>query len=246
MSDVGRYRRAYPRLFRHPDFQALSATEQRVVFYLLYGPQTNRIGLYHLSVATAAEDMNVSLDSFRRALTKVAVSFGWMFDAHARVFYIPTWWRWNHPDHDKVLKGNLKDLSELPPCGLVDAFARNLAYLTPELHESFAEAIHIRLPRPTRSQEQDQKQKQEQKQEPALRAADEDKESPETPGKSSEPALKIAREVFKYTSADEMETLIDTFRWLSRSAHPPLECSRTQIVAAISAVRLERRQVTVQ
>jgi hypothetical protein len=79
------------------------------------------------------------------------------------VFYIPSWWRWNQPDHEKILRGNLKDLSELPPCGLVETFARNLTYLKPELHESFIEALRIRMPQAPRSQyEQVQEQDQEQ------------------------------------------------------------------------------------
>lgn len=48
MSDTGRYRRLYVRLWRHPGFVTLTADE-----YLLTGPQTNRIGIYTLSIAQA-------------------------------------------------------------------------------------------------------------------------------------------------------------------------------------------------
>ena len=57
MSDVGRYRRAYPRLLRHPDFRKLTPTERLLVIDLLFGPQTNRIGLFHYSVHTAVDDI---------------------------------------------------------------------------------------------------------------------------------------------------------------------------------------------
>ena len=159
---VGRYRRAYPRIWRHGGFRQLTQAEQRLALYLLTGPQTNRIGLFHFSIATASEDLDLGMDTVRKALAKVTATFGWSFDADSRVFYVPSWWRWNRPDHDKVLQGNLKDLSELPFCQLVDAFTRNLSYLDPKLHGTFLKALAIRLPQRTPRQEQEQEQKQEQ------------------------------------------------------------------------------------
>jgi hypothetical protein len=153
-NDIGRYRRAYPRLFRHPAFKKLSPLCQRLVVYILYGPQSNRIGLFYFSVNTAAEDLDSTPDSLRKALREVTLSFGWSFDALARVLFIPSWWRWNPPDHEKVLRGNLKDLHEIPPCGLTDAFAQNLAYLKAELHGTFVEACRVAMPKATGSQYQ--------------------------------------------------------------------------------------------
>ena len=150
---VGRYRRAYPRLFRHPGFKALTPLGQRLTFYLLFGPSSNRIGLFYFSLNTAAEDLDTTPETLRKALPDVLAAFGWMFDAVARVVFIPTWWRWNSPDHGKVLQGNLKDLSEIPPCGLVDAFANNVTYLNPDLHPTFFEAIRLRLVEAPRSQD---------------------------------------------------------------------------------------------
>jgi len=60
MSDIGRYRRAYPRLFPHPEFKKLAPLAQRLTTYLLFGPQSNRIGLA----------------SHRRARSPMALSFG--------------------------------------------------------------------------------------------------------------------------------------------------------------------------
>ncbi len=101
---VSRYRRAYPRLFRHPAFRALTPLGQRLTAYVLFGPQSNRIGLFHFSVNTASEDLQTTPKSLKRALADLAGSFGWTFDGAARVFYIPSWWRWNPPDHDKILE----------------------------------------------------------------------------------------------------------------------------------------------
>jgi hypothetical protein len=49
---------------------------------------------------------------------------------------VPSWWRWNHPDHDKVLKGNLKDLARSRHADSWNAFARNLGIPKPDLHET--------------------------------------------------------------------------------------------------------------
>src|SRR5688572_25786267 len=95
MSDIGRYRRAFPRLFRHPEFKKLGPLSQRLTVYILFGPQSNRIGLFYFSVNTAAEDLNTTPESLKKALREVASSFGWFFDATARVVFIPSWWRWN-------------------------------------------------------------------------------------------------------------------------------------------------------
>jgi hypothetical protein len=176
MSDVvGRYRRAYPRIFRHPGFKGLTATEQLLTLYLLSGPQSNRIGLFYLSVNTAAEDLEVGADTIRKGIRNISDTFGWHFDSVARVFYISSWWRWNNPGSPKVLEGNLKDLSEIPPCALVDAFARNTEYLGDKLLDTFTHTVAIRIPKGTPTQEQYQEQKQKQDQERALRATAKDK-----------------------------------------------------------------------
>jgi len=139
MSDVGRYRRAFPRIFRHPGFNALSPLEQRLTLYLLFGPLSNRIGLFYVSPHTVAEDLGTSADTVRKAIRRVCEAFDWHFDAVARVFYIPSWWRWNDPGSPKILQGNLKDLNEIPPCGLLDAFAANTRYLSESLLDTFLE-----------------------------------------------------------------------------------------------------------
>jgi hypothetical protein len=164
MSEVGRYRRAYPRLFRHPGFKKLTPLSQRLVMYVLLGPQSNRIGLFYFSISTAAEDLDTTPGTLRKALSEITASFGWSFDAIARVFFIPTWWKFNHPDHENVLRGNLKDLNEVPPCALTERFATNLIHLHPKLHQTFVEACGVGLGKAPRGQEQKQKQEQEQKQ----------------------------------------------------------------------------------
>ena len=153
MSDQGRYRKLFTRLWRHPGFVTLTEGEQNLALYVLTGPQTNRLGLYVLSPATAAEDLGTTPETLKKRLVNVCGTFGWSFDAAARVFFIPSWWRWSPPENVNVMKGSLKDLNEIPPCGLVDAFARNLQTLPQTLHETFLEGLRQRLRKPSRNQE---------------------------------------------------------------------------------------------
>jgi len=243
MSDVGRYRRAYPRIFRHPEFKKLTPLGQRFALYVLFGPQSNRIGLFYMSLNTAAEDLGTTADTLRKALAEVVSAFGWSFDAVARVFYIPTWWRWNHPDHGKVLQGNLKDLSEIPPCGLVDAFARNVAYLHPELYETFVEALRIRLGEAPSSQDLSQESVSVQEQKPAaLRAVALKK--PKTPKPNNLPevdkrAIRIAEDVVQNGPREATtDYLIDAVQ--STCAQSGIVLTRSQALIALTKSQAER------
>ena len=62
------------------------------------------------------------------------------------MIYIPSWWRWNPPENVNVLKGNLKDLNDIPPCGLVDAFAHNIGPLPETFHQTFLDGLRKHLP----------------------------------------------------------------------------------------------------
>jgi hypothetical protein len=170
MSDdvVGRYGRLYARIWRHPGFRKLTQAEQRLTLYLLTGPQKNRIGLFYFVMSTAAEDLATGLDTLRKGLVNVCVTFGWCFDADARVFYIPSWWRFNRPENENVWKGNLKDVNEIPECALLDAFAANLTYVPANVQGTFTETLRERLTKRPPIQDQDQEQEQEQEQDPAL------------------------------------------------------------------------------
>lgn len=156
---VGRYRKLYPRIWRHPGFRSLSPSARELALYLLTGPQTNRIGIFHFSIATAAEDLGIGADTCRTRLRDVSNAFAWLYDADARVFYIPSWWRFNRPDNPDVLKNNLSDLNEIPPCALVEAFARNLIHLPDTWHDTFIDTCRARLVTRVPHQDQDQEQR---------------------------------------------------------------------------------------
>lgn len=122
-SERARYRKIYVRIWRHKEFIPLDGADKALVLYCLSGPQTNRIGLYVLSPGTAAEDLGLTLAAFKSRLAAVCPRFGWRFDAASRVLLIPSWWEWNEPENKNVLKGALKDLSEVPDTPLRDEWA---------------------------------------------------------------------------------------------------------------------------
>lgn len=156
MNHAGRYRKIYPRIWRDPGFRDLPETARILALYLLTGPQTNRVGVFMFSLATAAEDLKVGVETLRRRLADVSQTFGWLFDADARVLYIPSWWAWNPPENQNVLAGNLKDLHEVPPCALTEAFANNLEALPQTFHQTFTQGIAKRLRQPSSKQKQKQ------------------------------------------------------------------------------------------
>jgi len=243
---VGRYRRSYPRIWRHPGFAGLTQSERILALYLLQGPQSNRIGLFHFSVSTAAEDLGVGLETLRKGLSNVCLTFGWLSDSEARVFYIPSWWRWNRPDNLNVLRGSLKDISELPSCGLVDAFAGNLTYVPPDVQETFIETLRERLPKRSGTQEQEQKQyqKQDQKQNTKSRLMSIGNGSADVAqGEAPEHLVKVARETLKLTSPSRpLEELVDAFQDVYRREGNGQTCRRSEAQAAVNQALLEMRR----
>lgn len=124
------YRKVYKRLWRNHDFRTFPDREKVLTLYLLTGPQTNRVGLYSYSMATAAEDLGWSLDSLRARQDRVLAAFKWIYDDKARVIYLPTWWEFNPPgEHEKTVKGLLSDLNDVPKTVLIHQFCRNLTHV---------------------------------------------------------------------------------------------------------------------
>lgn len=235
MSEIGRYRKAYPRLWRHPGFVAMTnKTARELTLYLLTGPQTNRIGLFHFSMATAAEDLGVGIETLRERMADVRTTFGWHFDPDARVFFIPSWWRWNRPENANVLRGNLKDLNEIPPCMLLNAFARNLETLPETLHQTFVECCTERIPKRSPIQDQDQGSGTKQKQEQEPRAPR------GRPAKESDPILAIARQVRSEFSIQSREEFFDLVTYQANQTK--LQFKKADVDQAINVVLSERNQ----
>ena len=239
---VGRYRRAYPRIWRHPDFQKLTPAPRNIALYVLTGPQTNRIGLFHFSPATAAEDLLLGADTFREGLRNVCGTFGWVFDADSRVMYVPSWWRWNRPENLNVLRGNLKDLSEIPPCALIEAFAQNLAYVPADLHQTFIDTFRERmaLRPPTQEQEQVPVTRSRAGAPASRKKAGFEKGATNGNGAESEVSpqvVKFARETILLTSPNNS---IDELAEAFLNIYP--SCSRQDAIAGLNVALSEHRR----
>jgi hypothetical protein len=168
-SDLGRYRKLFTRIWVHPGFTELTDFEKVLAVWLLTGPQSNRIGLYRLSPAQAAEEFRTSPERFKKGFVTVTGTFNWLFDSRAKVVYIPSWWRWNPPANANVIRGSLKDLNDIPPCAFIDAFATNIEWIPQPLLEPFMQGLREQLPQGYLNQEQEQEKKLNQET-PALRA----------------------------------------------------------------------------
>jgi hypothetical protein len=165
---AARYRKIDPRIWTDEKFRRLTAEEQRITLYVLTAPQCNRIGLFSFSPGKAAEDLGTLPPTFQKGFENVCRTLRWEWDPEARVIYLPTWWKYNPPENQNVLIGNLKDLDDLPETPLLERFSANTAYLSEGLAETFTQTLAKRSPErsPKRSanQEQEQEQEQEQKQ----------------------------------------------------------------------------------
>jgi hypothetical protein len=157
------YRKVYLRLWRNPNFHALDEAGKLLALYLLAGPQTNRIGLFRVSVASACEDTDMEPAQVRAALEAVCAAFGWQWDARASVVLIPSWWDYNGcGDNEKAWKGTLSDLNDVPRTTLVSAFAELTIRHRPGLQPALDRWIgalkpdtqsrpenHVRIPNPS-------------------------------------------------------------------------------------------------
>jgi len=231
----GRYRKIFVRVWRHSNFRGLSRPARELFFYLLTGPQSNRIGLFNFSIAKGAEDLDVGVPTFRKALTTVCTAFGWLFDADAGVFYIPSWWRWNRPQNPDHLKGNLKDLNEIPASELVEAFARNLEHLPGTCHQTFVTGVAGRLS--TRPPHQDLGSGSEQKREREQRASRGTDEDDVITPEDRRAASETIRDAPEQASPDYY---VDHFK----SAHPGgRRLKRSTIESLLHEARLSEHRV---
>lgn len=240
MSDLGRYRKIYTRLWLHPGFLALNDAEKVVAFYLLTGTQSNRIGLYRLSPSVAAEDLGTSLEAFRKRLARVCTSLGWLFDSKLRVFYIPSFLRWNPPVNKNVASGITNDLNDVPMCAFVEAFGQNLEGIPEAFVQVYLEGLRKHWPHGVSNQEQ----YQDLETETETRATREDRIERNKAKTNTKPTderlVSLARELKDYTSLNApMDVIVDSFRQLAQSQN--IQAQTTDLLSAIAIVQSERR-----
>ena len=136
-----RYRKVYPLFWDDASVRTLDDSEKLLALYCITSHQTNRVGIFRFSLATAADDLGIGIgkvsDTFKRKFYKVCNTLNWRFDEQARVLYVPSWWKWNRPENPKHMIGVLRDLKELPQTPLLNDFAKNTENLIPSLKKEF-------------------------------------------------------------------------------------------------------------
>jgi len=155
------YRKIYRRFWRDKRVAVLPAIQKLIALYCITSHQSNRVGIFSFSPAMAEEDIGTlpgtimdmsggTLDptraTFRENFDAVIVAMGWKWDPELRVLYIPSWWKWNRPENANVLKGNLKDLRDVPKSVLLQEFICNTQHLEPDLVETFTRTLPLILP----------------------------------------------------------------------------------------------------
>lgn len=127
------YRKIYPSIWTNDRVYGLSSLDKLVLNYLLSNEQSNRIGLYVVSVGKAAEETGMEISEFRSRMKVVVDAMGWEYDEKVRMLWIPKWWRYNAPKTSSNLIGNLKDYEGLPNSSLKEKFLANTDDLIPSL-----------------------------------------------------------------------------------------------------------------
>jgi len=163
------FRKFSPRFWRDERIRQLTAEAKLVAAYVITA-QSNRIGCFNFSPALAAEDLGVAPETFAERFEMVLTTLAWTFCAEHRVLYLPTWWRYNSPENPNVLKGNLRDLEQLPDCHVVSRFYSNIEHLDENVRQTFVRTLRERYPKRLANQEQKKEQKQEQESSSSLRS----------------------------------------------------------------------------
>jgi hypothetical protein len=74
------WRKIFLKFWDSAEVVKLKPADKLLALYLLTSPQTNRIGLYVLSIARTAEALGLSRDSARKGIERVCEGLAWAFD----------------------------------------------------------------------------------------------------------------------------------------------------------------------
>jgi hypothetical protein len=161
---AAKYRKVDPRIWRDEKFVELDAIDKLIVHYVLTSLQANRIGLFTFSVALAAEELGIKVETFRERFANVCQTFQWPYDPRTKTLFLKTWWKYNRPDNPNMLKSCLEDLHDLPASDLITAFLNNTRYL-PETFAAILRNVGGNVGGNVSPQEQEQEQEQKQEME---------------------------------------------------------------------------------
>jgi hypothetical protein len=154
---AAKYRKFDPRTWDDEKFITLDEGEKLVFCYCTLNKEVNRCGLFVFSAHLGAEKIGTLPATFAKRFKKVRETFNWGWDDKVKVLYFPSWWKYNPPENENVLRGCLNDIRDLPKTPLIERFYGNFIHLLerfPNVSEIFAKHRANVTPNVT-TQEQD-------------------------------------------------------------------------------------------
>jgi len=135
---VAQYHRVSPKYW--PDMRDLSTSAKLLGLYILTCKHRSTEGLFHLPVAYAAEDMELSVAATRKALRELEAREFVSYDEKAQVLFIhkALTYPGQAPVSEKQVAGAMNALSHVPPSPLWDDFGIAAETHAPQLAEALA------------------------------------------------------------------------------------------------------------
>lgn len=129
-----------------PDVRLTLSTEGKLIAnHLITGRHANRIGLFEVSLPGAADELNMDVKKYEKHFGPSVVSLGWEYDEEARVLWIPSWWKYNHPQNPRHMMGSLRDLTAVPDSYLIPKWAGHVIHVRAVYREQFHALVQPRL-----------------------------------------------------------------------------------------------------
>lgn len=163
---AAKYRKIDPRVWNDEKFASMTLEQKIMAFWMLTNSRLNRIGVVLWSPGLASEETGISRDRIDTVCHTVCHTLNWVIDKGSKTVFLTTWWKYNAPDNEKALQGQLEDLHDLPRHNLNAHIIKASEYLKPELRKLVYTVCHTVSDTVCDTvSPQKQKQKQEQKQE---------------------------------------------------------------------------------
>jgi hypothetical protein len=152
----GRHRNVDLRLWSDAKFRSLSRNSQFLWLFLLTCPYTGDFpGLFRMSRAGVAEELDLTLEEFDRSFAELQSAGMAEADWAARLVWLPNAVRYNPPDNTNVAKAWAREFMQLPECDLRSrAAAETLAFLSrwnQDAANAFAAEADLAVPKKTRT-----------------------------------------------------------------------------------------------
>lgn len=135
-----------------PDFRGASKDAKLLGIYVLTCRHRNTEGYYHLPVAYAADDLEMSATAIRKAFSELSDNFGFLeYDDAAQVIFIRKALTYPSqvPKSETQVRGAVNALAHVPPSPLWKSFLAVAATHAPTLRAEFVNGSDTHSHTPT-------------------------------------------------------------------------------------------------